>query len=128
MRGVNAGLSGECAMPELPEPALDRTAAVALNRDLWTTVNATFTDADARRAWASADITWGLFQVPDRELGVLGDPAQLEGRDVVELGCGSAYLSGWLARRGARPVAVDLTPAQLATARRCQEEFGLSFP
>jgi SAM-dependent methyltransferase len=115
-------------MRELPEPALDRSATVALNRDLWTAVNAAFTDADARRAWSSDEITWGLFKVPERELGVLGDLGDLEGRDVVELGCGSAYLSAWLARRGARPVAVDLTPAQLETARRCQEEFGLSFP
>ena len=112
-------------MREVPDPALDRSATVALNRDLWTAVNAAYTDADARRAWSSDEITWGLFKVPERELGVLGD---LDGRDVVELGCGSAYLSGWLARRGARPVGVDLTPAQLATARRCQEEFGLSFP
>jgi len=112
-------------MREVPDPALDRSATVVLNRDLWTAVNAAYTDADARRAWSSDEITWGLFKVPERELGVLGD---LDGRDVVELGCGSAYLSGWLARRGARPVGVDLTPAQLATARRCQEEFGLSFP
>ena len=48
--------------------------------------------------------------------------------DVVELGCGTAYVSAWLARLGARPVGVDLTPAQLDTARRCQEHFGLSFP
>ena len=46
----------------------------------------------------------------------------------IELGCGTAYVSAWLARLGARPVGVDLTPAQLDTARRCQERFGLSFP
>ena len=50
------------------------------------------------------------------------------GLDVVELGCGTAYVSAWLARRGARPVGVDVTPAQLATARRCQAEFGIEFP
>jgi SAM-dependent methyltransferase len=112
-------------MPEPPDPLPDKASAVAHNRDLWTAVNAAFTDADARRAWSSDEITWGLFKIPERELGVLGE---LTGRDVVELGCGSAYLSGWLARRGARPVGVDLTPAQLETARRCQEEFGLPFP
>ncbi len=48
------------------------------------------------------------------------------GKDVVELGCGTAYFSAWLARRGARPVGVDLTPAQLETARRLQEETGSS--
>ena len=43
-------------------------------------------------------------------VGVLGD---VDGLDVVELGCGTAYFSAWLARRGARPVGVDITPAQL---------------
>jgi len=112
-------------MREQSDPVPDRSAAVVLNRELWTAVNAAFTDADAQRAWSAPEITWGLFKIPERELGVLGD---LEGRDVVELGCGSAYFSGWLAARGARPVGVDLTPAQLATARRCQERFGTSFP
>jgi SAM-dependent methyltransferase len=97
----------------------------ALNRDAWTRTNAEFTDAQAVRAWAGDEITWGLFNVPESRLGVLGDVA---GLDVVELGCGTAYFSAWLARSGARPVGVDVTPAQLDTARRCQEQFGVSFP
>ena len=55
----------------------------------------------------------------------LGD---VDGLDVVELGCGTAYVSAWLARRGARPVGVDVTPAQLATARRCQERVRARLP
>jgi SAM-dependent methyltransferase len=98
---------------------------IARNRALWTVVNSQFTDEDADRAWAAKEITWGLFAVPERDLGVLGDVA---GLDVLELGCGTAYLSGLLARQGARPVGVDLTPAQLATAGRCQQRFGLVFP
>jgi SAM-dependent methyltransferase len=98
---------------------------VALNREAWTRSNAEFTDAQAFSAWAGDEITWGLFNVPESGLGVLGDVA---GLDVVELGCGTAYFSAWLARAGARPVGVDVTPAQLDTARRCQEQFGLSFP
>jgi SAM-dependent methyltransferase len=103
------------------EPADD----IAINRELWSHVNAAFTDQHAHRAWAAEEITWGLFDQSERELGVLGDVADL---DVIELGCGTAYLSAWLARRGARPVGVDATPAQLDTARRCQRHFGLSFP
>jgi SAM-dependent methyltransferase len=103
----------------------DAWAYVACNRALWTVVNAEFTDEDADRAWAAEEITWGLFRVPERDLGVLGD---VGGLTVIELGCGTAYLSGLLARQGARPVGVDLTPAQLATARRCQKRFGLVFP
>ncbi len=48
--------------------------------------------------------------------------------DVVELGCGTAYFSAWLAKRGAKPVGVDPTPAQLDTARWCQRELGIEFP
>ena len=103
----------------------DTGADIARNRALWTVVNAQFTDEDAYRAWAAKEPTWGLFRVPERDLGVLGDVA---GLDVLELGCGTAYLSGWLARHGARPVGVDLTPEQLATAARCQQRFGLVFP
>ena len=72
--------------------------------------------SDAARQWAHEEITWGIWgDRPRRELDVLGDVA---GLDVVELGCGTAYFSAWLARRGARPVGVDITPAQLETARR----------
>jgi SAM-dependent methyltransferase len=105
----------------LPEAGVD----LARNRGLWTVVNAQFTDEDADRAWASTEPAWGLFGVPERELVVLGD---VGGLDVLELGCGTAYLSGWLASRGARPVGLDLTPAQLATAARCQQRFGVVFP
>jgi SAM-dependent methyltransferase len=66
-----------------------------------------------------------VFGVPEASIHTLGD---VNGLDVVELGCGTAYVSAWLARRGARPVGVDVTPAQLATARRCQSEFGIDFP
>jgi SAM-dependent methyltransferase len=105
----------------MPDPGHD----VAVNRALWAVVNAEFTDAHAHDAWAAGEITWGLFDVPERELCVLGDVA---GLDVIELGCGTAYLSAWLAKCGARPVGVDVTPEQLNTARRCQQRFGIVFP
>jgi SAM-dependent methyltransferase len=98
---------------------------VAVNRALWTTVNSEFTDGHAERAWAANEITWGLFEIPEHELDVLGDVSNL---DVIELGCGTAYLSAWLARQGARVVGVDLTRAQLDTAQRCQRTFDLHFP
>jgi ubiquinone/menaquinone biosynthesis C-methylase UbiE len=97
----------------------------ARNRAVWTQANAEYTDAQAREAWAQEEITWGVFAYAESEVRVLPDVA---GKDVVELGCGTAYISAWLARRGARVVGVDPTPAQLETARRCQLEFGLEFP
>ncbi len=95
------------------------------NRELWTKSNAEYTDRQADQAWRRDGIEWGQFSVPESELNVLGDVA---GKDVIELGCGTAYFSAWLARRGARPVGVDITPAQLETARRLQAETGVEFP
>jgi len=97
---------------------------VARNRELWTKTNEEYTDEQARGAWAADTITWGVFGVPEDELGVIGD---VDGLDVVELGCGTAYFSSWLARRGARPVGVDVTPAQLDTARSQMAATGIEF-
>lgn len=104
---------------------IDPSDSVAVNRALWTVVNEQFTDASAHDAWAARDVVWGLFDNPESQLDALGDVSDL---DVIELGCGTAYFSARLARLGARPVGVDVTPAQLATARRCQQDFGLPFP
>jgi SAM-dependent methyltransferase len=109
----------------------DLEGAQAVNRDtarnveVWTKANAEYTDRRAAEAWAKDEIDWGMFSVPESELTVLGDVA---GKDVVELGCGTAYFGAWLAKRGARVVGVDPTPAQLETARRMQRETGLEFP
>jgi SAM-dependent methyltransferase len=95
------------------------------NLEEWTRKNAEYTDRQASEQWAHTDLTWGVWGAPEAELGTLGDVA---GLDVVELGCGTAYVSAWLARRGARPVGVDVTPAQLETARRMQAQHDLVFP
>jgi SAM-dependent methyltransferase len=55
-------------------------------------------------------------------------PPGLVGLDVIELGCGTGYVSAWLARRGARPVGIDNSEVQLEAAKRFQREFGLEFP
>jgi SAM-dependent methyltransferase len=94
------------------------------NREAWTKANADYTDAAAKRAWAADEMDWGMWHVLESQVGAIGDVA---GLDVIELGCGTAYFSAWLARRGATVVGVDVTPAQLETARRLQQETGLEF-
>jgi SAM-dependent methyltransferase len=63
--------------------------------------------------------------VPETDLLLLPD---VDGLDVIELGCGTGYVSSWLARRGGRPVGLDNSSAQLATARGLQTAFGIRFP
>jgi len=103
----------------------DRPDYVQQNIANWTRANTEYTDAAAARAWAQEEIRWGVFETPESQLNILGE---VNGLDAVELGCGTAYFSAWLARRGARVVGVDPTPAQLATARRLQHETGIEFP
>ena len=79
-----------------------------------------------RPNWAQDEPSWGIWSVPESEVRLL--PDGLDGLDVIELGCGTGYVSAWLARRGARPVGIDNSQAQLKTARAFQREFGLEFP
>jgi SAM-dependent methyltransferase len=78
------------------------------------------------KSWAQETPAWGIWQVPESEVRLL--PEDLSGKDAIELGCGTAYISAWLTRRGARVVGIDNSQAQLATARRLQRLHGLDFP
>jgi SAM-dependent methyltransferase len=95
------------------------------NVEVWTRANRDYTDARAEDAWRQDEIDWGIWNVQERDVCALPDVA---GKDVVELGCGTAYFGAWLKRRGARRVVgVDPTPAQLATARRCVDVTGIEI-
>ncbi len=100
--------------------------SIAGNIAQWTHHNREYGNESAESAWRAEAITWGQFGVTDASIGSpLGD---VDGKDVLELGCGVAYFSAWLAKRGARPVGIDPTPAQLETARRLQALTGIEFP
>lgn len=93
------------------------------NREAWDEAAVEYAPA-GERAWAS-EPAWGIFGIPEAEVGLLPN---VEGKDVLEDGCGTGYVSAWLARRGARCVGLDNSLAQLATARRLQQEHDLEFP
>lgn len=59
--------------------------------------------------------TWGLWRLPESSLQLLGP---VRGKTILELGCGAARWSIELARRGARPLGLDATRAQLEKAAR----------
>jgi SAM-dependent methyltransferase len=98
---------------------------VQRNRTEWDIMAVEYAER-APRAWAQTDPTWGCFHVPEAGVGAL--PESINGLDVIELGCGTAYFSAWLAKAGARPVGIDNSPRQLETARRMQEQFAIDFP
>lgn len=68
---------------------------------------------------------WGMWQIPEAQLQVLGDVA---GKDVLELGCGAAQWAILLARQGARMVGLDNSERQLEHARRRMVAAGVDFP
>jgi SAM-dependent methyltransferase len=108
------------AVEELPD-------YVRRNRAEWDSWAPDFV-ANGERSWAlpRGSEKWGVFDIAEADVHVL--PDDLEGLDTIELGCGTGYVSAWLARRGARPVGIDNSEAQLATARRLQREHGIEFP
>ena len=105
-------------MSDLPEHVLR-------NRVLWDDWAQRFVAA-GEAAWAQATPSWGIWGVPEAQVGMF--PEDLRGKEAIELGCGTAYISAWLARRGVRVVGLDNSAVQLATARRLQQQYGLDFP
>jgi SAM-dependent methyltransferase len=104
--------------PELGPDALRNRAAWDRDADAYRERNAAFIERG---------LAWGLWQIPESELRILGDVA-VPGADVLELGCGEAEWSRALARAGARPVGLDVSPRRLELARAALERDGLEFP
>jgi SAM-dependent methyltransferase len=98
---------------------------VQRNREHWDEIAGEYLEP-GRRNWSTHEISWGIWGIAESEVHLL--PDDVNGMDVIELGCGTAYVSAWLAKRGARPVAIDNSPKQLEAARAFQHEFGIEFP
>jgi SAM-dependent methyltransferase len=97
---------------------------LARNRTAWESWARDYA-AIGRAAWTDSELRWGVWQLPESELGVLeGIGAQ---QDVIELGCGTASVSAWLTRYGHRVAGVDFARAQLDNARWLQDDLGVAF-
>jgi SAM-dependent methyltransferase len=107
------------ARAEAPPPA-----HVQENRRYWDEMAPAWV-ASGERNWSAAEPDWGIWGVPERELAML--PKDMQDMRAVELGCGTAYVSAWMARRGATVVGIDASERQLATARRLAERHGVAL-
>lgn len=72
-----------------------------------------------------SDLLWCPEGLYESEARLLGD---VTGLDVLEVGCGAAQGSRWVASCGGRPTAVDLSPGMLSRARLLNLEADVSFP
>jgi SAM-dependent methyltransferase len=98
-----------------------RADHVTVNRDLWNREAPDWAETGAR-LWAAPTPEWGSWGNPEAELKIL--PEKMHGLRALELGCGTGYVAGWMARRGAQVTALDISTEQLATARRLAAEAG----
>jgi len=94
------------------------------NRTYWDRESDDYQAAHGTRL-AADPMSWGVWRIPEAQLRVLG---RVNGKDVLELGCGGAQWSIALAGAGARPVGLDNSKAQLAHARRNMAGAGVEFP
>lgn len=71
--------------------------------------------------WATRRAKWGIWGTSDRELRLL--PEDMSGMTCLEIGCGAAYVSAWIAKRGGLAFGIDPTPNQLATAKKLERQY-----
>jgi SAM-dependent methyltransferase len=95
------------------------------NREMWNQRSDEYQAAHGPQLAASGGLAWGVWQLPEADLKVLGD---VRGKDVLELGCGAAQWSIALHRLGARVTALDFSERQLEHARRLMSEAEVDFP
>jgi ubiquinone/menaquinone biosynthesis C-methylase UbiE len=107
----------------LRRPA-DRDESVRASRGWWDDTASSYQDEHGRFL-GDADFMWCPERVREAEVHLLGD---VEGRRVLEVGCGAAQCSRWLVRAGAEPVGVDLSAGQLAHGRRLNRRTGVDVP
>jgi SAM-dependent methyltransferase len=121
------------AVAEAPEPTsaarvgrqdADAAASVRANRRWWDS------DADSYQAehgefLGDADFVWCPENLREADVHLLGE---VSGREVLEVGCGAAMCSRWLAAQGARPVAFDLSAGMLRHARAGGTRTGMDVP
>jgi SAM-dependent methyltransferase len=80
--------------------------------------------ASGEQGWRG-EPNWGCWELPESQLQLL--PRDMSGMAAIELGCGTAYVASWMARRGASVVGIDNSEQQLATARRLAAEHGVQL-
>ncbi|HEY8167435.1 MAG TPA: class I SAM-dependent methyltransferase [Candidatus Limnocylindrales bacterium] len=94
------------------------------NRAWWDGESERYQAVQGEQLRAAGGAAWGVWQIPEAELQVLGDVA---GRTTVELGCGAAQWSIALARAGATAIAVDVSEAQLRAAWADAQAAGVTI-
>jgi SAM-dependent methyltransferase len=97
---------------------------VRANRRWWDTAAAGY-QAEHGDFLGDADFVWGPEGLREAAAHLLGD---VEGRRVLEIGCGAAQCARWLAGQGAQVVATYVSAGQLAQSRRIDSGAAAPVP
>ena len=84
-------------------------------------------DTQADRWWSRRGDMRGLHDINPLRVDYVRRRIRLDGRLVLDVGCGGGLLSEPLAAAGARVTGIDMSPAQLAAARRHMRRSGLGI-
>ena len=96
---------------------------VAKNRRFWNAFSDLYQDTHGEQLRHPK--AWGVWEIDESQLGILGD---VRGKRVLELGCGGAQWSAFLARDGGRLVGLDVSERQLRHARAFLDELNVHVP
>ncbi|PZS30738.1 MAG: SAM-dependent methyltransferase [Pseudonocardiales bacterium] len=102
----------------------DAASTVRANRDWWDGDADSYHDAHGEFLGV-ADFVWSPERLREADAHLLGEVA---GKSVLEIGCGAAMCSRWLARAGGRPVAFDVSAGMLRHARDGAAATGIDVP
>lgn len=103
----------------------DPAEHVRRNRAHWENESDSYQERNAPQLNRWDRLAWGVWDIPEDEIRVLGDVA---GKDALEFGCGGCQFGIKVAKGGARVVGLDFSSNQLRHAHRHMEETGVRFP
>lgn len=116
--------AGGCNTGQAMDAARESLDA-ARNRRLWEQQSDDYQAKHGPQLAAAGGLAWGVWQLPESELRVLGD---VRGLNVLELGCGAAQWSIALHGLGANVTGLDISQRQLEHARVLMAQAGVEFP
>ena len=102
----------------------DAASTVRANRGWWDH-DADHYHAEHLAFLGTADFVWCPERLREDEAQLLGD---VRGARILEVGCGAAMCSRWLAAHGAHPVAFDVSAGMLRHARAGNHDSGIEVP
>jgi SAM-dependent methyltransferase len=104
--------------------AIEGTDHIARNRAFWDADSDAYQELHGEEL-ATMPLAWGAWRRPEDELQVLGE---VEGKRMLELGCGAAQWSAALTQLRAECIGLDLSVAQLRNAQRHCTRVGVTVP